>query len=884
MKKHIGLVIGIIAAVLVLSAAATYVIAGDYIVNNFMLMTKSDEAYFEWLSSRQINRTARKISMGETAAQAVGLFSGKDEKETKGTEGSFSYKISVTDDFCDKFNIYSFKDTELRFRVTSNENEFGLELVPVYGGEELLSVRALADYKKGLLYAQIPTYRDDVVDLSSLLNEEMGDGKTVREYLESFTEGESTVETLRGKDDESLAKQYKKYASYLVESAEDVKVKKDRSLTVGDDEVKVAEVIVTFDAKDLKSLIKGLLDMLEEDEILNDEGMIKAADIRDLVSEIDPSTKITLTEYVNGKGRVAGGELEFSLNATKVAAEFIPYKDGSDSVSTLKITANAITVVSIKTTDSSDDDEKDIKIEAKPGAFVKTAMQEYGSLSLAMRFKGKSKAGTWTAELLDSGKSIASFTIAAESGKYKDPIFTTEGKAVYDVDTLDTTPYFDLPKLIDLALSIVDKIDEPYLNDFINDSLQDWLGDEFTIDTIREYNEQGMFDMFSGSDSAPVTPEGDAGKTNPDPEPVITAPPMEETQSGAAAIPGIVSPDPDEYVARKWNYPTEGEIYRYSHAELAPFAVPGQYKGLEYNVPKHQDISSADFEQAKKELLDNCIGIYTEDETKISVQMGDEIYFDIVPIMGGYAVNAYTFEDCYARIGDYTYGEGLDDMIIGMKVGEVRDLEITLGEMYGDFAGFTGTFRLTLKHIERYIEPSWTESFICGVLGYESLDACSDDIMSGLRADTEVSDNEIAAELEGTAYDNTVFTPLPEDIRNSLRQEYYDNMYDVTCEFGQRPEEYFASAGYSLEDFINMMDADIDSDIKIHCFYAAIAEKENVYLTGAEAAKLVDEYIEYYEVDSFDELMTYLPLDTLIDYEIISRIHEIIYSSAIIKK
>ena len=881
MRRHIGLVIGIIAAVLVLSAAATYVIAGDYIVNNYMLMTKSDEGYFKWLSSKQIKRTAKKIEAGETLAQTAGLFSGKEEK--KGSEGSFSYKLSVTDEFSSKFGLHRFKDCEIKFRYTAKDDEFGFELTPAYGGEDLITLRTAGDLEKGNFYVQLPTYREDVIDLSSLLDMDAGDGKKVKDYLKSFTEGEDKVEDFREKDGESLAEKFKEYADYIVDSAEDVKVKKNRTVSLGDDEVKTAAVIVTFDAKELKSTLKGLVGMLEDDEILNDGGMIKAADIRDLISEIDPSTEITLTEYVNGKGQVVGGDLDFEINSTKIGAECVSYKDGSSLISTLKITANSITVVSLKITDNSDGDEKDVRIEAKPGAFVRTAMQDYGSLSLNMRYKGTEKAFTWTAELMDSGKAIASFTIAAENGKYKEPLLDTAGLKIYDIETIDTTPYFDLPKLIDLALSIVDKIDEPYLNDLIDKTLQETFGEDFTIDTVREYNEQGMFDMFSGPDDEPSTPEGDPGDDKTGDEPAITAPPVDQNTAGAAAIPGIVSPDPEDYAAREWDYPTHGEIYRYSHMELAPFAILGQYKGLDYKVTKAGDITPEAFEQGKQDLLDSCVGVYTEDETKISVQMGDEIYFDIVPIMGGYAVNAYAFEDCYAKMGEYTYGEGLDDMIVGMKVGETRDLEITLGDMYGDFAGFTGTFRLTLRHIERYIEPSWSESFICGVLGYESLDACSDDIMSGLRADVEVSEAEIAAELESIAYGNTVFAPVPTDIYNSLRQEYYNNMYDVTCEFGQRPEEYFASAGYDLEDFISMMDADIDSDIKIHCFYAAIAEAENICLTGAEAMDLVDQYMEYYEVDTFEELMTYLPLDTLIDYEIINRIHEIIYESAHIK-
>ncbi len=888
MRRHIGLVIGVIAAVLVLSAAATYVIAGDYLVNNFMLMTKSDEGYFRWLSSKQIKRAADRISRGETAVQKAGIIGGDEENRQKGTAGSVSYKLSLTDEFCDTIGIYTLHDPEIRLSYTADNSEFGFELTPVYRGQELLTLRSAGDFKAGKFYAQIPTYREDVIDLSALLDTPLQDGKKLKDYLGSVVNGEGTLTALRDEDDDSLADLFREYAEYLVDSAEDVEIKKKQPLSLGDEEVKVAHVTVSYDSKELKSLLKGLADMLMDDGVIGTAGIVKAKDIDGLIESVDPSAKLTFTEYVNGKGRVEGGELEFSLNSAEFSAEFVTYKDGSDTVSTLKVSVGGITLVTFRITDSSDDDDRDISVEAKPGAFVRTAFKDYAGYTLNIRYKGKEKSGTCSFGLMDSGRELASFTIKSEFGKYKEPILTTEGKKVYDITTIDESPYLDLPKLIDLALSIIDRVDEPFVNDMINDALAGTMGSEFTIDTIREYNEQGMFDMFGGSEDEPGTPEGDPGDDRSDAGGETTVPDDASSQDDdgtteIARIPGIISPDPADYEPTKWTYPQAGEIYRYSHAELAPFAKPGQYKGLEYVVPKAGDVTPEAFEQGKKDLLDNCRGVYTEDENKISVQMGDEIYFDIVPIMGGYAITAYTFEDCYALIGEYTYGEGLDDMVIGMKVGEVRDLDITLGDMYGDFAGFTGTFRLTLKHIFRYIEPSWTEDFICGVLGYDSLDACSDEIMSGLRGHVDVSETEIATALESIAFSNTSFGNISEDVYNSLRQEYYDNMYDVTCEFGQRPEEYFAAAGYSLDDFIGMMDSDIDSDIKLYCFYAAIAEAEDIYLTGEEAAELADSYIEYYEAEDFDDLMSYLPLDTLIDYEIISRIHRILYESAVVK-
>ena len=96
----------------------------------------------------------------------------------------------------------------------------------------------------------------------------------------------------------------------------------------------------------------------------------------------------------------------------------------------------------------------------------------------------------------------------------------------------------------------------------------------------------------------------------------------------------------------------------------------------------------------------------------------------------------------------------------------------------------------------------------------------------------------IASQKQGIAYILEMIEKhgsLAEKIRGlhfhqSLSGAYCrKNVSDVPADF---PEEYFAAAGYSLDDFIGMMDSDIDSDIKLYCFYAAIAEAEDIYLTG----------------------------------------------------
>ena len=81
------------------------------------------------------------------------------------------------------------------------------------------------------------------------------------------------------------------------------------------------------------------------------------------------------------------------------------------------------------------------------------------------------------------------------------------------------------------------------------------------------------------------------------------------------------------------------------------------------------------------------------------IEKGDKITFDAALVVFGKAVDSYSYSDNTAVIGRYEYGAGIDDKLLGMKAGDSKDIELTLDERYGSFAGFTGTFRITVTKI-----------------------------------------------------------------------------------------------------------------------------------------------------------------------------------------
>ncbi len=878
MKKHRGLIIGIIAAVIVLAGAATFIIAGDYVVNKFMLMTKSDEGYYKWLSSKQIKRTANKISLGETAVSAVKLFEKNDEKN-KSAAASMNYKVHVTDEFCDMFNLYSFKDIDLKFGYAFSDGVFSAEMTPAYGGEDLISAKVSAGIEAKKLYFQLPTYKDDVLDLSKIYDEKIDSGETLGDYLQGLLRGEKIAEKAEEKDSKDWADTYKRYAEYLAGSVGSVKVKKDETVSIGDEDVDITEVIVSSEGDELKDQLEELIDMLEEDDAFKG-AQFTAKDLKGLVGNIGKETNVTFTEYIDGRGRMIGGEVEVSVNSTRVSVEFTSYKDDGEKVGRAVVRLNGLKAATVTFTGNASDDKFRYVIDVEPGTIVKNLIENYGGLTLRMVYEGNLKKGELDFILRNSGNEIARFSITVKREEFEGHLLDTTDKTIYDFgddySELMNSSYFNATELVGLALGILDKINEPFVYDFVDEQLRISIGSDFGLDEVREYYEEGLFDMFNGSEDSSSTPEGSPEQETPTPEPTPEPEPEPEKR-----IEGIISPEPEDYTPKKWDYPTVTEVYTYSHMDLADYAVPGQYIGLKYKIPMSEEITPEVFESRKQDFLDGFRETYIEDQDGLEVQMGDEIYFDIVPVVSGLLINTYSFTDCYALIGDYTYGEGIDDLILGMKVGETRDLDITLGDQYGEaFSGYQGTFRLTLKEIDRYIEPSWTEEFVCGCLGFDSLDACSDYIMQSIIDENEVSRDDVSAKLMETVYANTRFKTVPEDLYNALRQQYYDSIYDVTYSMGERPEDYFIENGYSLEDFESMMNTDVKNNLNAYCLYAAIAKAEDITITGPELLEMIDRYIAYYEVADFDELMNYQPLDSIVDYMVIDRIYSLLYDSA----
>ena len=80
MKKHLKLIIVLsVIGVILIGAAVTFVLAKEVIINKFMLMTKSEAGYFQWVAGREVDEACKKIESSDALKKtAEGMFPGQD--------------------------------------------------------------------------------------------------------------------------------------------------------------------------------------------------------------------------------------------------------------------------------------------------------------------------------------------------------------------------------------------------------------------------------------------------------------------------------------------------------------------------------------------------------------------------------------------------------------------------------------------------------------------------------------------------------------------------------------------------------------------------------------------------------------------------------------
>ena len=295
---------------------------------------------------------------------------------------------------------------------------------------------------------------------------------------------------------------------------------------------------------------------------------------------------------------------------------------------------------------------------------------------------------------------------------------------------------------------------------------------------------------------------------------------------------------------------------------LYPEVTLGQYKGLSaerYPAEVDEDEIGYELEAARKR---NSRKVDVEREA----QMGDVANIDFDGYLNGERFDGGKAEAYDLELGSGSFVPGFEEQIVGMNIGDEKDIDITFPENYApELAGKAVVFKIKLNNLSVNELPELDDEFAKDN-GFDTLDEYKADVKADLeKRKTEQRDGEVRADLMNKAIENmTVAVPevmvkekAEEIIRNYARNfGVTDNSIpmDKLCEMLGLNEEAMKTS------IMPAAEAQVKNDLLLEAIVAAEGfaptEEETEEYIAKTAEKLgakAEELKQYFGVDFIAE-------------------------------
>ena len=281
----------------------------------------------------------------------------------------------------------------------------------------------------------------------------------------------------------------------------------------------------------------------------------------------------------------------------------------------------------------------------------------------------------------------------------------------------------------------------------------------------------------------------------------------------------------------------KGVEYTFS-AELYPVVTLGQYKGVEAERPvreiSDEDVN-AELESARKR---NARKVSADER---EARMGDIANIDFDGFLNGERFDGGKSEGYELELGSNSFVPGFEEQVVGMKVGEEKDLDITFPQEYTpELAGKAVVFKVKLNGISYNELPELDDDF-AGDNGFDTLDEFKADIRANIeKRFSEQADSAFRSEVVKKAIDNMTVT-----VPNSMiASKVEDILRNYAANFGM------TDRNMPVEKIMEMLGVD-ENMMKLNIRPAAEYQVKNDLLLEAvaEAEKLeasaeeIDEYV-----------------------------------------
>ena len=261
---------------------------------------------------------------------------------------------------------------------------------------------------------------------------------------------------------------------------------------------------------------------------------------------------------------------------------------------------------------------------------------------------------------------------------------------------------------------------------------------------------------------------------------------------------------------------------------VKPDVTLGEYKGVSVKKTVTEVTDAQVDAKVEEERKKQATEVAVEDRAVVE---GDTVNLDYAGTVDGVAFAGGTAEGQTLKIGSHTFIPGFEEQMVGMNIGEEKDLDVTFPEAYHakELAGKAAVFHVKVNGITATELPALDDDFAKDISEFDTLEEYRKDIRAKLEAQ--------AAEHDKNAFTNAVIEKVMENATVEIPEAMIERQIDSMM----RDFEYrLMGNGLKMEDFLKYTGSDMKAFRENYRGQAEKSVKAHLVLEAIEKAEAID--------------------------------------------
>lgn len=314
---------------------------------------------------------------------------------------------------------------------------------------------------------------------------------------------------------------------------------------------------------------------------------------------------------------------------------------------------------------------------------------------------------------------------------------------------------------------------------------------------------------------------------------------------------------------------------------LKPEVTLGKYKGIKVDKAEAEVTDEEVDAEINKQREENARTVAVEDRP---VKDGDMTVIDFEGFVDGTAFEGGKGENYPLTIGSGAFIPGFEEKLIGAKLGEETDVEVTFPEDYHaeELAGKAAVFKCTVKEIKEKELPELDDEFASEVSEFETLAEYKEDVKKNLSQKKEEAAKNAKEEAVIEAIIEDAKMEIPEAMIETQQRQMVDDFAQRIQMQGLTMEQYFQFTGMSPQVMMEQVKPQAEKRIKSRLVLEAVAAAEGIAATEEEYEEEIKKMAEGYkmEADKIKEMMGEQGKKQIMDDLAVGKAVEFVVSNA----